>query len=155
MHSKIALITFFEDSALPGFGGGIPAQPGHPDHSLPGGGHISTGPVYPPGHPSAGLPISPGHPANRPPNVPPNVVWPPSNPARPDNSLPAWGGSGNRPSQPIAPPTAGTKPVDPGSPLPDGSTLVLAYNAEKGWAGAVVDASGATKPIAPPEAAPK
>jgi hypothetical protein len=132
-----------------------------------GGGHPSTGPVYPPGHPSAGLPISPGHPehglpispghpGHRPPNVPPNVVWPPQNPARPDQGLPGWGGgAGGRPSHPISPPTTGTKPIEPGTALPAGSTLILAYNAESGWQGAVVDQSGQTKPIAPPEAQPK
>jgi hypothetical protein len=145
---------------LPSFGGGAgdPGygkpifHPGHPEHGLPSSpGHPGGGPVYPPGHPSAGLPIAPGHPANRPPNVPPNVVWPPSNPNRPDNSLPPLHAG----TKPIQPPAAGTKPVDPGAALPAGSTLVLAYNAESGWAGAVVDQSGTTKPIAPPEAAPK
>lgn len=155
MTSKLVLLTFLDDSSAvdPGYGVG-----GRPPHG-------STMPVYPPGHPSAGLPIAPVHPdaglpshghiSNRPPNVPPNVIWPPSNPSRPDNSLPSWQPSGNKPSQPIAPPTAGTKPVEPEQGLPAGSSLVLVYNAESGWQGAVVDQSGTTKPIAPPTAQPK
>ena len=93
MHSRLVLLTFLDAGEVdPGFGGGIGAIGGHPGGGpMPGRpGHPSTGPVYPPGHPSAGLPIQPGHPdqglpggghiSNLPPNVPPNVVWPPQNP---------------------------------------------------------------------------
>ena len=155
MYSKLALVTFLDAGAVdPGFGGGLPAY---------GGGHPSTGPVYPPGHPSAGLPIQPGHPSGGFPVGPghpsggfpvgpghpdaglppvPGVVWPPRN-------LHPWlPGHGEKP---IKPPTAGTKPIEPEQGLPAGSSLVLVYNAESGWQGAVVDQSGTSKPIAPAE----
>lgn len=120
---QLVLLIPVQGADLPGFGGGIPAQPGHP----------STGPVYPPGHPSAGLPIAPGHPANRPPNVPPNVTWPPSLPSRPDNTLPPEL-SGNRPTNPIQLPE--------GQPLPEGAAFVAIYTNEKGWHHAVIKGSG-------------
>ena len=151
MYSRLALVTFIDGGAdLPGFGGGIPAQPGHP----------STGPVYPPGHPSAGLPIQPGHPSGGFPVGPghPSGGFPvaPGHPSAPIALPPGvWPPIHVAPlppnTKPIQPPSAGTKPVPPESPLPAGSSLVLVYNAEKGWQGAVVDASGATKPIAPAE----
>ena len=142
MNAKLVLIIPVGDSNLPDFGGGIPAyggghpshglpsSPGHPSHDLPGGGHISTGPIRPPVE---------------------GIVWPPRNPNRPDNSLPPLSPG----TKPIQPPTAGTKPVVPEEGLPAGSSLVLVYNAEHGWKGAVVDQSGTTKPIAPPSAQPK
>lgn len=148
-NAQLVLIIPVGDSNLPGFGGGIGAQPGYP----------TTGPVFPPGHPSAGLPIQPGHPDQGLPGgghisgqpVPPIQglpprVWPPQ------NVHPWLPGHGEKP---IQPPTAGTKPIEPEGGLPAGSSLVLVYNAEKGWQGAVVDQSGTTKPIAPPTAQPK
>jgi hypothetical protein len=74
-------------------------------------------------------------------------VWPPQN-------VHPWL-PGHGPSRPIAPPSAGTKPIEPEQGLPAGSSLVLVYNAESGWQGAIVDQGGTTKPIAPPEAQPK
>ena len=142
---QLVLLIPIQGADLPGFGGGLPAF---------GGGHPSTGPVYPPGHPSAGLPIQPGHPdaglppvhgRPTPPIALPPHVWPPSH-------IGSWQ---PRPSQPIQPPASGTKPVEPEQGLPAGSSLVLVYNAEKGWQGAVVDQSGTTKPIAPPTVEPK
>jgi hypothetical protein len=58
-HSKMALITFFENGdpvdpsyGVPGVGGGrpdnsLPARPNYPSNTLPGGGHITTLPVFP------------------------------------------------------------------------------------------------------------
>ena len=137
MYSKLALITILDGS--PEIGGGPATPPVYPSHGLPGAGYPSTGPVYPPGHPSAGLPIQPGHPGNRPPNVAPNVIWPPSFPPHAGNELPPEL-SGNRPTNPIQLPE--------GAALPPGSTLVLAYSAEKGWQHAVVSGAG-TKPVEP------
>lgn len=117
----------------PGFGGGIgapvdpgygrpgwsPADPGygvgsglHPSHGLPGGGHISTGPIYGGGHPGnkpPGRPIIPVHPGQRPPmgGAPPH----PWTPGDWDIIDPGWG----------KPPVIGFFPVDPGWGMPEGS----------------------------------
>lgn len=146
MYSKLALITILDGS--PEIGGGPATPPVYPSHGLPGGGHPSTGPVYPPGHPSAGLPISPGHPSTGfPPTypttgpvpVPPNVVWPPQLPPS----------TGEKPDVKPVPPTD-VKPIDPSTPLPAGSAVVLVYSADKGWRGGVVSDSGSgTKPVEP------
>jgi hypothetical protein len=120
MNAKLVLIIPVGDSNLPDFGGGIPAYGGHPDQGLPPSG----------GHPSHGLPIH-GHPGNRPPNVPPNVTWPPSVPSRPDNTLPPEL-SGNRPTNPIHLPE--------GAELPTNAAFVAVYTVNKGWHTAVVSA---------------
>lgn len=87
-------------ATVPGFGGGRPAGPDsgydrptweRPDNSLPGGGHISTGPIYPGGHPGGGPILPPVHIGGKPPGIP---ILPPSV----DNGLPPsrpphiWGG---------------------------------------------------------------
>ena len=111
MNAKLVLIIPVGDSNLPDFGGGIPAYGG--------------------GYPSHGLP------SNRPPNVPPNVIWPPHLPDRPDNTLPPEI-SGNRPTNPIQLPE--------GQPLPEGAAFVAVYTNEKGWHHAVIKGSGVAQP---------
>ena len=120
MNGQLVFIIPVGDSNLPGFGGGIGAQPGHP----------STGPIYGGGHPGHDLPGSPGHPANRPPGIPPNVIWPPRvDPGHPDNALPPEL-SGGKPTQPIQ--------IVPGTPLPPDTALILVYSEKGGWkAGAI------------------
>lgn len=141
MHTRFAMITFLDNA---------PTDPGFGNEA--GGGHPGGGPVYPPGHPSAGLPIQPGHPSggfpvapghpdaglpghghpgNRPPNVPPNVTWPPQMPNRPSNELPPEL-SGNRPTNPIHLPE--------GSQLPTDAAFVAVYTVNKGWSSAVIKA---------------
>ena len=146
MNAKLVLLIPVGDSELPGFGGGIPAQPGYP----------TTGPVYPPGHPSAGLPIQPGHPSQGLPGspghpstgpvyppghpsqglpiVPPNVIWPPTTP--PD--------AGHKPN-PVPPDLDVSHPIvtPPGAPLPANSAFVAVYTAKDGWSFAVVKAPAA------------
>lgn len=128
MHSRIALITFLDQGEVdPGFG--IPGIGGHPGHALPGHGHADQGlPGH--GHPDQGLPGH-GHPGNRPPNVPPNVTWPPQMPNRPSNELPPEL-SGNRPTNPINLPE--------GSQLPTDAAFVAVYTVNKGWSSAVIKA---------------
>jgi hypothetical protein len=100
MPSRIAMITFLDDGPPspvdpgygrpgwgpvdPGFGVRPPVDPGyghpgfspgHPSQGLPGGGHISTGPVYPPGHPSQGLPVVPVYPSHELPAAPVDPAW--------------------------------------------------------------------------------
>jgi hypothetical protein len=132
------------DSNMPGFGGGVPGQPGHvsppifhpghPDHGLPsvpghpsggfpvGPGHVAP-PIFHPGHPDHGLPSVPGHPsAGLPvgPGHPGNAL--PINPAHPDNSLPT-GGTPVTVNPPLPP---------PGGAL--GQQIVVAiYVPGKGW----------------------
>ncbi len=80
---------------------------GRPDNELPegeqevdpgygveeGGGHVDNELPRPP--PGVFPPPVPSHPiVIAPPGVPPGTIWPPINPARPDNSLPGGGGGG-------------------------------------------------------------
>lgn len=134
MHSRLVLLTFLDAGEVdPGFGGGIGAIGGHPGGGpMPGRpGHPSTGPVYPPGHPSAGLPIH-GHPGGGP-VVPPNVVWPPQFPDRPSNELPPEiSTTPGKPTQPIHLPE--------GQPLPTDAAFVAVYTVNKGWQSAVIKA---------------
>ena len=117
MNPQLVLLVPIGESNLPGFGGGFPASPGHPSAGLP----------IQPGHPDHGLPGG-GHVANRPPNVPPNVVWPPQfNPAHPGNELPPELG---HPGHPL--------PVPPGQPLPPNAALILAYTQNHGWNYAII-----------------
>ena len=104
-NAQLVLIIPVGDSNLPDFGGGIPAIGGRPDNSLPSHGHIS----------------------NRPPGIPPYVVWPPQFPNRPDNTLPP---EFAKPSNPINLPE--------GAQLPEGAAFVAIYTATKGWHHAVV-----------------
>jgi hypothetical protein len=150
MHSRIALITFLDAGEVdPGFGN-IGIGGGHPSHGLPGGGHVSGQPVFPPGHPSAGLPIPPGHPSHpisgtgggsvTPPiAVPPNVIWPPQFP-------PTAGQLPTPPSDVIGsnPPAAPAHPIAPGQPLPENAAFVAVYTVNKGWQSTVIKAPPAT-----------
>jgi hypothetical protein len=82
----------------------------HPGNALPGGGHVSGGPIYGGGHPGnkpPGRPIVPPHPGNRPPNggAPPH----PWTPGHWDIIDPGWG----------LPPLLGFIPVDPGFGIPE------------------------------------
>jgi hypothetical protein len=133
-NAQLVLLIPVGGADLPGFGGGIGAQPGHP----------STGPVYPPGHPSAGLPIQPGHPSHglppggvvAPPiNLPPNVIWPPQFP-------PSAGQLPVPPSDVIGsnPPAAPAHPIAPGEPLPAGQAFVAVYTTDKGWRSTIIKA---------------
>ena len=101
----------------PGYGrpGWSPADPGygigtfpHPGHGLPGGGHISTGPIYGGGHPGnkpPGRPVLPPSVDNTPPTAPVH----PWTPGHWDIIDPGWG----------KPPLIAFFPIDPGFGIPE------------------------------------
>jgi len=77
MNSRMAVITFMDDSGSGRPDNTLPGSPNYPSHGLPPG--AVQLPVYPfdptmpdqglppaPGHPDAGLPPSPGHPSGQP-----------------------------------------------------------------------------------------
>ena len=120
----------------PGFGGGIPVQPGtiwpspgRPPHvgggPMPGGGHPGGGPMPGrPARPDAGLPAQPGHPSGQP--VPGG---------QPDNTLPGGGTIDNT--------------------LPSKTYWMLCYCPSLGWRYVSVDPSLEVGMPLPPAAQPK
>ena len=117
--TKLALITVLDD-----FGGGhpstgpiFPSRPVDPNYGFGGGLYPSQGLPVAPGHPSGGFPVGPGHIGNWVPggNYPSTgPIWLPvfpSDPTRPDNTLPT---PPLTPDNSLPQPPASTKPIEPG-----------------------------------------
>lgn len=126
-------------SALPPFGGGMPA-PGDPGYGIPTFPHPGHGlPVFP-GVPGHDLPGFPGHPGNALPPLPPDAAHPgnpivlppelgtlPIYPAAPGNDLPG------------VPPGVIWPPLPPN--VPTGKALVLVAISGVGYRWTVIDTS--------------